>query len=203
MEPKKVFIICGEASGDLHAANLVKQWRAHNDQFEFRAWGGNRLEALGVPILKDIKLLSFMGFLEVFMNLRTILHNIQQCKEQITEFQADAVVLVDFPGFNLRIAKWAKANNIKVIYYISPQIWAWKEGRVKKIKACVDHMFCILPFESDFYAKHGMLVHYEGHPLLDEIANFREENRTPLKFEKPVMAILPGSRMQEVKGNFP
>jgi lipid-A-disaccharide synthase len=203
MEPKRVFIICGEASGDLHAANLVTQWRAQNNDFEFCAWGGNKLEALGVPILKDIKTLSFMGFLEVIMNLRTILRNIKLCKQQITEFRADAVVLVDFPGFNLRIAKWAKANHIKVIYYISPQIWAWKEGRVKKIKECVDHMFCILPFESEFYAKHGMLVHYEGHPLLDEIVNFRSQNRTPLQFDKPVLAILPGSRMQEVKRKLP
>lgn len=202
MIPKKVFIICGEASGDLHASNLILAWKKHSNDYAFEAWGGDRLMEANVTIKKHIKDLSFMGFWEVFVNLRTILKNFSLCKKHILDFKPDAIILVDFPGFNLRMARWAKENNIKVLYYVSPQIWAWKKGRIKQIKAYVDHMFCILPFEQDFYKQFNFKVNYEGHPLLDEVDKFRHRN-APETQEKKIIALLPGSRMQEVKRKLP
>lgn len=205
MSKKRVFIISGEASGDLHAANLVRAWKIESQLFEFEAWGGDRLQAEGVTIRKHVRELAFMGFVEVLQNLPTILKNFKTCKAQITAFQTDVLLLVDYPGFNLRMAKWAKQQGIKVVYYISPTIWAWKENRIHQIKRDVDRMYTILPFEIAFYAKHGMEVQYFGHPLLDEVHRFRLENRGQLKFgnDKPILALLPGSRKQELRKKLP
>lgn len=205
MIKKRIFIISGEASGDLHAANLVRAWKKESEHLEFQAWGGDRLIAEGVYVRKHIRELAFMGFAEVIQNLPTILRNFKTCKAQITEFNADVLLLVDYPGFNLRMAKWAKAKEIKVIYYISPTIWAWKENRIHQIKRDVDRMYTILPFEKAFYAKHGMEVQYFGHPLLDEIENFHQQEQVALCLdtEKPILALLPGSRKQELRKKLP
>ncbi len=203
MENNRIFIVCGEASGDLHASNLVKALKKTDANFQFEGWGGDRMNAEGVKIHKHIRTLSFMGFWEVLMNLFTILKNFKICKAQILESRAGTVIFVDFPGFNLRMAQWAKANNLKVIYYISPQLWAWKQGRIKQVKAFVDHMYCILPFEKEFYHEHAFEVNYFGHPLLDEIAAYRSTAIKHEKVTKPILALLPGSRMQEVKRKLP
>ena len=202
---KKIYIISGEASGDLHAANLVSELKKQNNSLEFRAWGGDRLRNEGVIIDKDIKELAFMGFLEVLLNIRTIFKNIRSCKENLLNFKPDLLILVDYPGFNLRIAKWAKSQKIPVYYYISPQIWAWKESRIHQIKQTVSRMYCILPFEKDFYMKHSLNVSYFGHPLLDEVNNFKLLNNNSLNLEnnRPVLAILPGSRKQEIERKLP
>ncbi|MEY3126662.1 MAG: hypothetical protein RL273_815, partial [Bacteroidota bacterium] len=202
---KKIYIISGEASGDLHAANLVSELKKQNNSLEFRAWGGDRLRNEGVIIDKDIKELAFMGFLEVFLNIRTIFKNIRSCKENLLNFKPDLLILVDYPGFNLRIAKWAKNRGICVYYYISPQIWAWKESRIRLIKKTVERMYCILPFEKDFYLKHSLNVSYLGHPLLDEVNKFKMLNDNSLELEnkRPILAILPGSRKQEIERKLP
>ena len=202
---KKIYIISGEASGDLHAANLVSELKKQNNSLEFRAWGGDRLRNEGVIIDKDIKELAFMGFLEVLLNIRTIFKNIRSCKENLLNFKPDLLILVDYPGFNLRIAKWAKSNGICVYYYISPQIWAWKESRIHQIKKTVERMYCILPFEKDFYMKHSLNVSYLGHPLLDEVNKFKILNNNSLELEnkRPILAILPGSRKQEIERKLP
>jgi len=200
----KYYIIAGEASGDLHGSNLIKALKQKDSHAEFRFWGGDLMAAQGGIMVKHYKDLAFMGFLEVAKNLRTILNNIKFCKEDIRKNQPDILILVDYPGFNLRIAKFAKELGIKVIYYISPQLWAWKEGRVEVIRKYVDEMMVILPFEEDFYKKHGVHSHFVGHPLLDaisdlkdiDIENFRLENRLN---EKEIIALLPGSRKQEVE----
>ena len=202
---KKIYIISGEASGDLHAANLVSELKKQNNSLEFRAWGGDRLRNEGVIIDKDIKELAFMGFLEVLLNIRTIFKNIRSCKENLLNFKPDLLILVDYPGFNLRIAKWAKSQKIPVYYYISPQIWAWKESRIHQIKQTVSRMYCILPFEKDFYMKHSLNVSYFGHPLLDEVNKFKLLNNNSLNLEnnRPLLAILPGSRKQEIERKLP
>ena len=201
----KYYIIAGEASGDLHASNLMKAILQKDHNSEFRFWGGDLMEKVAnqKPV-KHYKELAFMGFLEVAMNIRTILKNINICKEDIKNYQPDVLVLVDYPGFNLRIAEFAKNLGIKVVYYISPQFWAWKEGRVETIKKYVDEMLVILPFEKDFYKKHQVDAHFVGHPLLDAISdlpeisveNFKKENNLN---EKEIIALLPGSREQEVE----
>lgn len=200
-----VFILSGEASGDLHAANLVRAWKKNSSLYEFQAWGGDRLSAEGVEIKKHIRDLAFMGFAEVLQNLPTILRNFKLCKQQITDFQTDVLLLVDYPGFNLRMAKWAKSKGIKVIYYISPTVWAWKENRVFQIKRDVDRMYAILPFEPAFYQKFDIEVQYFGHPLLDEIERFQQQERKELVFPsaKPILALLPGSRKQELRKKLP
>lgn len=200
---KRVFILCGEASGDLHAANLVRQWNQLDHDTIFKAWGGDRLKAEKVEVLKDIKDLSFMGFVEVLKHLRTISRNFKECKKTLVEFKPDALILVDFPGFNLRMAKWAKEHGIKVIYYISPQLWAWKKGRIRQVRNYVDHMYCILPFEQDFYQQFQYQVAYFGHPLLDEIAQFNQQRKSLDLGDKPILALLPGSRIQEVRRKLP
>ena len=210
MHPLKLYIIAGEASGDLHSSNLMKALLKENPSIEFRYWGGDKMKEIQPKgLVKHIKELAFMGFLEVLLNIKTILRNITFCKRDIEQFAPDALVLVDYPGFNLRIAAWAKENGIKVYYYISPQVWAWKQSRVHKIKKVVDHMFVILPFEQEFYAKFGMEVEYVGHPLIDEISKFREGNdslelrqRNELD-ERPILAVLPGSRKQEITKKLP
>ncbi len=200
----KYYIISGEASGDLHASNLMKALKIEDSHAEFRFWGGDLMQEVGGTLVKHYKDLAFMGFAEVFMNLRTILNNIKFCKKDLLKYAPDALILVDYPGFNLRIAEFAKKNNITVHYYISPQIWAWKENRIKKIKRDVDQMYVILPFEREFYQeKHDFPVHFVGHPLLDAIANrtpvdpafFAAENDLT---DKPIIALLPGSRKQEI-----
>ena len=204
MQNTKVFIIAGEVSGDLHGANLIKEINALSRNIEFIGWGGDRMEKEGMAILKHVRTLSFMGFLEVLLNLKTIIRNIKDCKNQIIASQPAALILIDFPGFNLRIAKWAKKHNIPVIYYISPQIWAWKESRIKAIRRDVSKMYCILPFEQQFYAKFNVDVSYLGHPLLDEITEFRLcESPKIIVSSKPILALLPGSRLQEVKRKLP
>ena len=207
---KKLYIIAGEASGDLHGSNLLEELQKQSPELNVRFWGGDRMTKLAGEPAKHIKDLAFMGFWEVITNIRTIAANLRFCKEDITKFQPDALVLIDYPGFNLRIAQWAKKQGIKVYYYISPQVWAWKENRVKKIKSCVDEMFVILPFEKDFYKKHEFQVEYLGHPLLDEVENFKTRALSKSEFylennlpDKPIIAILPGSRKQEISVKLP
>lgn len=200
----KYYIIAGEASGDLHASNLMKSILKKDPSAEFRFWGGDLMaEVAGFSPVKHYRDLAFMGFLEVAMNLNTILKNIKFCKEDLKNDQPDLLILVDYPGFNLRIAEFAKSLGIKVIYYISPQLWAWKEGRVEKIKKFVDEMLVILPFEKEFYQKHEGEAHFVGHPLLDAISDLEEISAEKFKSEnnlneKPIIALLPGSREQEV-----
>ena len=200
------YFIAGEASGDLHAANLIKELRLNDTNANIRAWGGDRMGREGAVLVKNYKDLAFMGFVEVLKNLRTIFHNLDFCKKDILAFKPDVLILVDYPGFNLRIAEWAHEQGIKVFYYISPQIWAWKQSRVKQIKRTVDKMFVILPFEKDFYKRFGVEVDFVGHPLLDAIAAETEEHpfvaeefitRNKLS-DKPLIALLPGSRKQEI-----
>jgi lipid-A-disaccharide synthase len=201
---KKLYIIAGEASGDLHGSNVLKELKIIDSTIDVRAWGGDLMKAEGANVVKHIRDLAFMGFIEVVQNLRTILGNIKFCKTDILAFNPDAILMIDYPGFNLRIAKWAKKNNIKVYYYISPTIWAWKESRVHTIKKVVDHMFCILPFEKDFYKKFDYDADYVGHPLLDEVNRFRNSNEEKtIVSERKILALLPGSRKQEVRVKLP
>lgn len=211
MTRTKIYIIAGEASGDLHGSNLMKALNIEsNNSIDFRFWGGDRMSEIGGTPVKHIRDLAFMGFIEVIANLRTIFRNINFCKEDILDFKPDVLVLIDYPGFNLRIAEWAKGQGIKVAYYISPQVWAWKENRVKKIKRSVDQMYVILPFEKEFYRKHQMEVEYVGHPLLDAIKDYRSEKgdlnhlKTSLGLSNDkVIAVLPGSRKQEISVKLP
>jgi lipid-A-disaccharide synthase len=202
----KYYIIAGEASGDLHASNLMKELLARDSAAEFRFWGGDKMQAVGGVLVKHYRDLAFMGFVEVIANLRTILRNLDYCKKDILAFNPDVVILVDYPGFNLRISTFTKLNKIKTFYYISPQIWAWKQSRVHQIKRDVDEMFVILPFEKEFYKRFGMNVHFEGHPLLDamkdipNVDSFRERHKLG---NKQIIALLPGSRKQEIKKMLP
>ncbi len=206
----KLYIIAGEASGDLHGSNLIRSIRSENSNIDFRCWGGDKMKNAGGNVVKHINELAFMGFIEVLVNLKTILSNISFCKSDIVEYAPDAIVLIDYPGFNLRIAEWAKKNKIPVYYYISPQIWAWNQSRVHKIKRCVDQMYTILPFEKEFYKKFDYEVDYVGHPLIEEISKF--ENLKSIKNDfhetngfskKPIIALLPGSRVQEIRTKLP
>ena len=197
-KPMKYYIIAGEASGDLHGSNLIKEIKHLDPAASIRAWGGDLMKDAGASLVKHYRDLAFMGFLEVIKNLPTILQNIKFCKQDIEAWQPDVLVLIDYPGFNLRIAEWAKKHGCKVVYYIAPQVWAWKENRVKKMKLCIDKMFCILPFEKDYFKnKWNWDVTYVGHPLLRVIESFK--STTPLVTEnKKVIALLPGSRKQEI-----
>ncbi|RZJ72071.1 MAG: lipid-A-disaccharide synthase [Flavobacterium sp.] len=200
----KYYIIAGEASGDLHGANLMKELFKKDPNAEIRFWGGDLMETAGGTLVKHYRDLAFMGFAEVVQNLKTILNNIKFCKEDIAAFQPDVIIFIDYPGFNMRIAKWAKQKGIPTHYYISPQIWAWKESRIKAIKRDVDKMYIILPFEKDFYeVKHNFPVEFVGHPLIDAIRHRPETNEAVFRKEnnlgsKPVIALLPGSRKQEI-----
>ena len=200
----KYYIIAGEASGDLHGSNLMKSIYKEDPLAQIRFWGGDLMEHVGGTLVKHYRELAFMGFSEVILNLKTILGNIKVCKNDIENFNPDVIIFIDYPGFNMRIAKWAKQRGIKTHYYISPQIWAWKENRIKAIKRDFDELYIILPFEKDFYEKkHNFPVHFVGHPLIDAIKNreittellFRKENNLD---EKPIIALLPGSRKQEI-----
>lgn len=206
----KYYIIAGEASGDLHASNLMKALKERDPQADFRCWGGDLMEQAGGDIVKHYKELAFMGFFEVITHLNEILRNFKICQTDILLYEPDAVILVDYPGFNLRMAKFAKEQGLKVIYYISPQIWAWKKGRIKKIKKYVDEMMVILPFEEEFYAKNGMKVHYVGHPLLDAVNRDLHQSEEVLRFreqyeldDREIIALLPGSRKQEITAILP
>lgn len=202
----KYYLVAGEASGDLHGANLMKALKIEDQDANFRYFGGDKMKAEGGELVKHYADMAFMGFTEVVMNLRTILRNMKACKADILAYQPDTLVLIDFPGFNLKIAEFAKKQGIKVCYYISPKIWAWNQKRVLKIKRDVDQMYCILPFEVDFYKKWGMDVHYVGNPLLDEKANFTPDfnfkNKLQLGDQK-IIALLPGSRKQEIERLLP
>ncbi len=197
----KYYIIAGEASGDLHGSNLMKALKAEDKQASFRVWGGDLMEAAGGQLVKHYRDLAFMGFVEVIANLKTIFSNMKFCKTDIAEYQPDVLILVDYPGFNLRIATWAHEQGIRIFYYISPQIWAWHTSRVHQIKKVVERMFVILPFEQAFYEKYDYKVDYFGHPLLDVIkhlsanSTFRSVNHLA---DAPIIALLPGSRMQEI-----
>jgi len=200
----KYYIIAGEASGDLHGSNLMKALYKEDTTADIRFWGGDLMQNVGGTLVKHYRELAFMGFLEVVMNLKTILNNIEICKADIEKFQPDVIIFIDYPGFNMRIAKWAKLKGIKTHYYIAPQIWAWKENRISAVKRDFDKLFVILPFEKDFFEnKHHFPVEFVGHPLIDAIHNrekkdevaFRKENNLD---EKPIIAILPGSRKQEI-----
>ncbi len=198
------YIIAGEASGDLHASNLMKELKALDTNAQFRCWGGDLMKAQGADLVKHYRELAFMGFTEVLLNLRTILKNINFCKKDILQHKPDVLILVDYPGFNIRIAEFAKAQGIKVFYYISPQIWAWKQSRVHKIKKVVDKMFVILPFEKEFYQRFNFDVDFVGHPLLDAVQNYSLQSSTlPVTADKPIIALLPGSRKQEISTMLP
>lgn len=209
----KYYIISGEASGDLHGSNLIKELQKQDAAAKIRCWGGDLMQAAGGELIKHYRDLAFMGFVEVVKNLPTIFKNIRFCKEDITAYQPDVLVLIDYPGFNLRIAEWAKQQGYKVVYYISPQVWAWKEGRVKKMKQCIDLMLCILPFEKAYYKnKWNWNVEYVGHPLIEVVEQKKAAGEQPLKFfkkdankdsAKPIVALLPGSRKQEIAVKLP
>ena len=201
----KYYIIAGEASGDLHASNLMKALYEEDPKADIRFWGGDLMQDVGGTLVKHYRELSFMGFAEVLVNLKTILNNITFCKKDIDQFQPDVIVFIDYPGFNMRIAKWAKLKGIKTHYYISPQIWAWKENRIKAIKRDFDKLYVILPFEKDFYEKkHHFPVEFVGHPLIDAISNRKKTTHSEfcsefkLNANRLIIAILPGSRKQEI-----
>jgi lipid-A-disaccharide synthase len=199
----KYYIIAGEASGDLHGSNLIKQIHQLDAHANIRCWGGDMMQAEGATLVKHYRDLAFMGFVEVVMNLRTILKNLAFCKEDILAYKPDVVVFIDYPGFNIKIAEWAKKQNLKTVYYISPQVWAWKESRVKTIKECVDKMLVILPFEKDYYKKWDYKVEYVGHPLIEVIERFKAAENKPLATGKKIIALLPGSRKQEITKKLP
>lgn len=198
----KYYIIAGEASGDLHGSNLIGEIKKLDSTAEFRCWGGDLMQQKGAVIVRHYRDLAFMGFLEVILNLRKILGNLSFCKNDILNYKPDAVILIDYPGFNLRIAGFLHEQKIPVIYYISPQVWAWKQSRVKTIRKVVDKMIVILPFEKDFYAKHGIEVEFSGHPLLDALAENASGPVLP-DTGKRIVALLPGSRRQEIKKVLP
>lgn len=202
----KYYIISGEASGDLHGSNLIKELYKLNASANIRCWGGDLMQTAGATLVKHYRELAFMGFAEVVKNLPTIFKNIKFCKEDITAFKPDVLVLIDYPGFNLRIAEWGKQQGYKIVYYISPQVWAWKENRVKKMKLNIDKMLCILPFEKDYYKnKWNWEVEYVGHPLVEVIADFKSQisNSKTEDSTSNIIALLPGSRKQEITKKLP
>lgn len=207
----KYYLIAGEASGDLHGSNLIREIKQRDPSAEIRCWGGDKMEAAGATLVKNYKDLAFMGFAEVLMNLRTILGNMKFCKQDIYQYKPDIIVMIDFPGFNLPIAKWAKPLGYKIAWYISPQVWAWKEKRVKDIKISVDKMLCILPFEKDWFKKFDYVVEYVGHPLIEVISEAKKSGshlplsvgKNSLGNDKKIIALLPGSRKQEILKKLP
>ena len=209
----KYFVIAGEASGDLHASNLMRELKQKDPNAEFCFLGGDLMRAQGGTMVQHYRHMAFMGIINVLLNIRKVLSNIKICKESILTFSPDVVILVDYPSFNLRIAKFVKETiKVPVFYYISPKIWAWKEYRIKSIKKLVDEMFCILPFEVDFYKKHNYPIHYVGNPTMDSVREFLQNNpRNPSKFceknnissQKPIIALLAGSRKQEIVSCLP
>ena len=197
----KYYLIAGEASGDLHGSNLMKALKSEDEEAEFRYFGGDLMKAEGGTLAKHYSEMAFMGFVEVVANLNTILKNIKVAKQDILAFKPDVIILIDFPGFNMKIAQFAKQENLKVFYYISPKVWAWNQKRVLKIKKYVDRMFCILPFEVAFYKSWGMDVDYVGNPILDAIAKTAPDDQFKINHDldvRPLIALLPGSRRQEL-----
>lgn len=208
----KYYIVAGEASGDLYGSNLIKEIKKIDSKATFRAWGGDLMNLEDVKLVKHYKDHNYMGFAEVIWNLRTILKNITFCKEDIKKYNPDTLILIDFPGFNMRIAKFFHKSSFPILYYIAPQVWAWKEKRVELIKKYVDSLYVILPFEKDFFMKHGIETTYHGHPLLEHIINFRKNKSIPkldfykqnnLDQKKPIIALIPGSREQEIIKKLP
>ena len=200
----KYYLIAGEASGDLHGARLIRQLHLRDQDAEVQAWGGDLMAQAGATIKKHYRELAFMGFVEVIQNLRTIFKNIEFCKKDIQSFKPDALILIDYPGFNLRIAQWAKAQGYKVFYYISPQLWAWKADRAKIIKSSVDKLYTILPFENAFYQPYGIIPEYVGHPLLEAVAEYKTDPEIVKKLAgSKILALLPGSRKQEISKMLP
>ena len=198
----KYFLIAGERSGDLHGSNLIRALKTRENGASFRGFGGDYMEEAGMQLLVHYNDMAFMGFLEVVKNLPAILGFMKQCKQEIRKFRPDALILIDYAGFNLRIARWAKAQGIRVFYYISPKVWAWNQKRALKIKASVDHMFVIMPFEQEFYARYEYQVDFVGNPLLDAIRSFESDPQFFVKNnlnDKPLIAVLPGSRRQEIE----
>ena len=199
----RYYIIAGEASGDLHGSRLIRELHVQDPHAQIRCWGGDLMQEAGAELVQHYRDLAFMGFIEVVMHLGAILQNLARCKKDVLEFHCDVLILIDYPGFNLRMAAWAHARGIRVVYYISPQVWAWKEGRVKAIARDVDRMLVILPFEQEFYCRRGVEVTYVGHPLLEAVREARELGPgTPIA-SKPIVALLPGSRRQEVSKKLP
>jgi len=210
----KYYIIAGEASGDLHGSNLIREIRKLDSSAVIRGWGGNLMQEAGATVVKDYRDLAFMGFTEVVRNLPAILRNIKFCKEDVLQFKPDRLIFIDYPGFNLRIAAWAHQQGLRTIYYISPQVWAWKESRVKSIRTHVDRMLVILPFEKDFFKKWNYETEYVGHPLVEVIDRFRASPEAmkkpviyvdgrPVEPVLPLIALLPGSRKQEILKKLP
>jgi lipid-A-disaccharide synthase len=200
----RYYIIAGEASGDLHGSNLIKSIIKKDPEAIIHCWGGDLMAKAGGQVIKHYRELAFMGFIEVVMNLGTILRNISFCKKDILSYQPDILILIDYPGFNLRISKWAKQQGIRNFYYISPQVWAWKANRVKEMKKNIDRMFVILPFEKKYFREQwNWEVDYVGHPLIEAIEQFKQKQITFLPFKKPVIALLPGSRQQEIRVKLP
>jgi lipid-A-disaccharide synthase len=206
----KYYLVAGEASGDLHGSNLMKEIKLADSNAEFRYFGGDLMNAVGGELVKHYREMAFMGFVNVVLNLKTINRNLKFCKTDLLEFQPDVLILIDYPGFNLRVAEFAKQYNIKVFYYISPKVWAWKAHRVKKIKEVTDEMFTIFPFETEFYKKYQFRVNYVGNPVLDSIAEFKKTALSKSDFlklnnldERPVVALLAGSRVQEINRTMP
>ena len=223
----RIYIIAGEESGDLHGSNLVSELILKNNDVNIRAWGGDRMKLAGANVIKHINDISFMGFSQVLLNIRYIYQNLIFCRRDIISFKPDAIILIDYPGFNLRIARFAKKHGIKVFYYISPKVWAWRTSRVEVIKRYVDKLIVIFPFEVDFFKKHGITAHYFGNPISDEIIKekssfglpsalkdmneFHSSARNPLTYSlshnpdihKNIIALVPGSREREVRMNLP
>ena len=208
----KYYLIAGEASGDLHASNLMAALKENDPKAEFRFLGGDLMRAVGGTLVKHYREMAFMGFIPVLLNLRTILNNMKTCQEDIRRYQPDVVILIDYPGFNLKIAKYVKTQlGLPVYYYISPKIWAWKQYRIRDFRRYVDRMFCILPFETEFFRKLNYSVDYVGNPSVDSVAYYKEHQAIPkdtfIKEEglanKPILALLSGSRKQEIKDNLP
>jgi lipid-A-disaccharide synthase len=206
----KYYIIAGEASGDLHASRLIRAIKQNDNQADFRAWGGDLMQKEGATIVKHYRDLAFMGFAEVISNLRTILGNMRFCKSDLQQYQPDLVIFVDYPGFNIPMAKFSKGKGFKTAYYISPQVWAWKENRVKILRKVVDKMMVILPFEKDFYKRWNYPVEYVGHPLIEIIEDYKKnndpattKNNLQIEGEKKIIALLPGSRKQEILKKLP
>ena len=208
----RYFLIAGEASGDLHASNLMAALKEKDPEADFRFFGGDLMQAVGGTLVKHYKEMAFMGFIPVLLNLRTILNNMKTCQEDIRKYQPDVVILIDYPGFNLKIAKFVKTVlHLPVYYYISPKIWAWKQYRIKDFRRYVDRMFCILPFETEFFRKLDYSVDYVGNPSVDSVAQYKEKQANrPDTFmadeglpDKPILALLAGSRRQEIKDNLP
>jgi lipid-A-disaccharide synthase len=206
----KYYIIAGEASGDLHARRLIRAIKQNDNQADFRAWGGDLMQKEGATIVKHYRDLAFMGFAEVISNLRTILGNMRFCKSDLLQYQPDLVIFVDYPGFNIPMAKFSKGKGFKTAYYISPQVWAWKENRVKILRKVVDKMMVILPFEKDFYKRWNYPVEYVGHPLIEIIEDYKKnndpattKNNLQIEGEKKIIALLPGSRKQEILKKLP